>query len=271
QQHAGRHHHDEPALDPRAEPALELGARHARERDAQEPKVPHHREPDKYAQGEHVRRLHERIRVPGLAQSDTARRGRQPLNGRQQRHGVRVLYGHAHRHATRRARAARGCAAFRARPARAAAALEAVNIQLYPSCTSCHQHYRPNHGRRAAPASAPAETAAPAAAAAAAAPAAPALEGRWKLIAAEDLRADGSVARLPWGAHPAGSIVVDRGACYVQIMSTDTPSFAAGGAPPTDQMKTALTSTYIAYSGPCVVDAAAGSVTLKVDAAWRPD
>ena len=54
-------------------------------------------------------------------------------------------------------------------------------------------------------------------------------------------------------------------------MSTDTPSFAAGGAPPTDQMKTALTSTYIAYSGPCVVDAAAGSVTLKVDAAWRPD
>jgi len=164
-----------------------------------------------------------------------------------------------------------GRAAFRAARARDVAALEAVNDQLYTSCTSCHQHYRPNYGRRAAPASAPAETAAPAAAAAAAAPAAPALDGRWKLIAAEDLRADGSVARLPWGAHPAGSIVVDRGACYVQIMSTDTPSFAAGGAPPTDQMKTALTSTYIAYSGPCVVDAAAGSVTLKVDAAWRPD
>jgi len=161
-----------------------------------------------------------------------------------------------------------GRAAFRAARARDVAALEAVNDQLYTSCTSCHQHYRPNYGRRAAPASAPPETAPPAAAVA---PAAPALDGRWKLIAAEDLRADGSVARLPWGAHPAGSIVVDRGACYVQIMSTDTPSFAAGGAPPTDQMKTALTSTYIAYSGPCVVDAAAGSVTLKVDAAWRPD
>jgi len=162
-----------------------------------------------------------------------------------------------------------GRAAFRAARAKDVAALEAVNDQLYTSCTSCHQHYRPNYGRRAAP-SATGEAAAPAAAAATAAPA-PVLEGRWKLIAAEDLRADGTVARLPWGAHPAGSIVVDRGACYLQIMSTDTPSFAADGAPPTDKMKAALLSSYIAYSGPCVVDAAAGSVTLKVEAAWRPD
>src|SRR2546423_449540 len=98
----------------------------------------------------------------------------------------------------------------------------------------------------------------------------PASEAEWGELQGKALAVAES-ANLPWGAHPAGSIVVDRGACYVQIMSTDTPSFAAGGAPPTDQMKTALTSTYITYSGPCVVDAAAGSVTLKVDAAWRPD
>jgi len=90
------------------------------------------------------------------------------------------------------------------------------------------------------------------------------------LLAAEDLRADGTVARLPWGAHPIGSIVVDRGACYLQIMSSDTPSFASA-QPAAEQMKTRLLSSYIAYSGPCVVDAAAGSVTLKVEAAWRPD
>jgi len=34
------------------------------------------------------------------------------------------------------------------------------------------------------------------------------LQGRWKLLAAEDLRANGEVGRLPWGAHPMGSIVV---------------------------------------------------------------
>jgi len=97
------------------------------------------------------------------------------------------------------------------------------------------------------------------------------LEGRWRLTAAEDLRADGTVARLPWGAHPVGSIVVERGACYVQIMSGDTPAFPSGAAAASEQMKAMLLSSYIAYSGPCTIDAAESSVTLKVDAAWRPD
>ncbi len=174
-----------------------------------------------------------------------------------------------------------GRAAFRAARAKDMPALEALSDQLYESCTSCHQHYRPNYGRRPAPTqnAAPANPpdppdarALPSARDQAAAPkAAATLEGRWKLLAAEDIRADGSVARLPWGAHPVGSIVVERGACYVQIMSSDTPSFAAAAPAPNEQMKAALLSTYIAYSGPCVVDAAAGSVTLKVEAAWRPD
>jgi len=97
------------------------------------------------------------------------------------------------------------------------------------------------------------------------------VQGRWKLTAAEDLRADGSVARYPWGRHPVGSIVVAGGWCYLQIMSSDVPSFAAGDVPVGEQMAAALRTTYIAYSGPCTVDEAAGSVTLKVEAAWRPD
>jgi len=97
------------------------------------------------------------------------------------------------------------------------------------------------------------------------------IQGRWKLIAAEDLRADGSVARYPWGRHPVGSIVVDGGACYVQIMSSDVPSFTDAGTPVGEQMKAALLSTYIAYSGPCTINEAEGSVTLKVEAAWRPN
>ena len=168
-----------------------------------------------------------------------------------------------------------GRAAFRAAKAKDVAAVEAVNEQLYTSCTSCHQHYRANYGRR--PAAPPAVSPDPAAPPALpdpprlAAASAPKLEGRWKLRTAEDLRANGTVARLPWGAHPVGSIVVERGACYLQIMSSDTPSFAPGTATPIEQMKATLLSSYIAYSGPCTINDAEGSVTLKVDAAWRPD
>lgn len=96
------------------------------------------------------------------------------------------------------------------------------------------------------------------------------IQGRWKLLAAEDVRADGTVARHPWGTRPVGSIVVEGGACYLQIMSGDVPSFSAD-RPIAEQMRAALLSTYIAYSGPCAIDEAAGSVTLKVEAAWRPD
>jgi hypothetical protein len=163
-----------------------------------------------------------------------------------------------------------GRAAYRAARAKDVAALEALNGQLYTSCTSCHEHYRPNYGRRASQGDQAAGSPA-SAASSGSADSRQSLEGRWKLLTAEDLRADGSVARRPWGEHPVGSIVVDRGACYLQIMSGDTPSFPADARPPGEQMKAALLSSYIAYSGPCTVDANAGSVTLKVEAAWRPD
>jgi cytochrome c556 len=41
-----------------------------------------------------------------------------------------------------------GAAAFRAAKQKDVPALEALNEQLYQSCTSCHMHYRPNYGRR---------------------------------------------------------------------------------------------------------------------------
>jgi hypothetical protein len=97
------------------------------------------------------------------------------------------------------------------------------------------------------------------------------IQGRWKLLAAEDLRADGSVARLPWGKNPVGTIVVQGGHCYVQIMSSDVPSFTGATPSVSEQMSAALLSSYIAYSGPCTIDEAAGKVTLKVEAAWRPN
>lgn len=97
------------------------------------------------------------------------------------------------------------------------------------------------------------------------------IQGRWKLIAAEDLRADGSIGRYPWGRHPVGSIVVGGGSCYLQIMSSDVPSFAQGSEPIGEQMKAAIRSTYISYTGPCTINEAEGSVTLKVVAASRPD
>src|SRR5512134_2008778 len=97
------------------------------------------------------------------------------------------------------------------------------------------------------------------------------LEGRWKLIGAEDLNADGSVGRYPWGREPGGAIVVQDGACYLQSMSSDVPTFPAGAVSTVEQMSSALFSTYISYTGPCTIDEAAGSVTLRVEAAWRPD
>jgi hypothetical protein len=96
------------------------------------------------------------------------------------------------------------------------------------------------------------------------------IQGRWKLLSAEDIRADGSVARYPWGRQPIGAIVVESGSCYVQIMSGDVPSFTSG-KPIGEQMTAALLSTYIAYSGAYTINETEGSLSLKVDSAWRPD
>lgn len=65
---------------------------------------------------------------------------------------------------------------------------------------------------------------------------------------------------------------MEGGWCYLQIMSSDVPLFSSTGDMPVgDQMKDALLKTYIAYSGPCSIDETEKSVTLKVEAAWRPN
>jgi hypothetical protein len=96
------------------------------------------------------------------------------------------------------------------------------------------------------------------------------LEGRWRLVAAEDLTTNGEVFRHPWGRHPVGSIVVERGSCYLQIMSGDVAALDAA-KPAGEQMKALIVSSYIAYTGPCTVDESEKSVTFHVEAAWRPD
>jgi len=100
--------------------------------------------------------------------------------------------------------------------------------------------------------------------------AADSLEGRWRLVAAEDLTSSGEVVRYPWGHHPVGSIVVDRGACYLQIMSGDVAALDPA-KPAGEQMKALILSSYIAYTGPCTIDDKENSVTFHVEAAWRPD
>jgi hypothetical protein len=97
------------------------------------------------------------------------------------------------------------------------------------------------------------------------------IEGRWKLIEGVDLNADGSVGRYPWGRAPIGSIVVQDGACYLQIMSTDVPSFPQGQVSTVEQMSQTLFTNNISYTGPCTIDEPTGRVDLKVQAAWRPD
>jgi len=104
---------------------------------------------------------------------------------------------------------------------------------------------------------------------ASAAAAAESLEGRWRLVAAEDVRDNGEFVRHPWGEHTVGSLVVQGGWLYLQIMATDVPSFAQDKTG--EQMKAMLFNNYIAYAGPVTIDEAAGGVSFKVEAAWRPD
>lgn len=44
-----------------------------------------------------------------------------------------------------------GAAAFKAAKAKDVAALEALSDQLLESCTTCHQHFRPNYGKKPPP------------------------------------------------------------------------------------------------------------------------
>lgn len=97
------------------------------------------------------------------------------------------------------------------------------------------------------------------------------LEGRWKMIAAEDVRADGTVGRLPWGKNVVGQIIIQDGWLYLQIMSGDVASFPAGKGPVGEQMKAAVLNTYVSYTGAISsINEAEGVVTFKVAAGSQP-
>ena len=96
------------------------------------------------------------------------------------------------------------------------------------------------------------------------------MEGRWKLMAAEDLRADGTVGRYNWGPSPVGSIVIENGVCFFQMMAGEVPAFPKGETTTVEQMKAKLSSSYLAYSGPCTIDQT-GKMTITIAAASVPD
>ena len=96
------------------------------------------------------------------------------------------------------------------------------------------------------------------------------MEGRWRLVAAEDLRADGTVGRYNWGPGPVGSIVIQDGACCFQMMVGVVPAFPEGETSTVEQMKGRLSSSYLAYSGPCVIDST-GKMTITIAGASVPE
>ena len=75
-------------------------------------------------------------------------------------------------------------------------------------------------------------------------------------------------ARLWWEIGIVLAVTVGQSALY-SVLSLVRASLRT--TPIGQQMKAALLSTYIAYSGPCTINETEGSVTLKVEAAWRPD
>jgi hypothetical protein len=112
----------------------------------------------------------------------------------------------------------------------------------------------------------------PAATALQAAPPAPNLAGTWTLVAADVLLPDGTRAR-DFGAAPKGLLLIDGEGHYsLQIFKAERPRFATGDK---------LTGTEAEYKaavlgssthfGTVSADAAAGTLTFKIDAASFPN
>ena len=97
------------------------------------------------------------------------------------------------------------------------------------------------------------------------------IEGRWKLLAAEDIRADGSVARYPWGRSPVGSIVVERG-CLLHPDHVERHAVVRRRRRADRRAHEGGAALHLhRVFGACTIDEREGSVVLKVEAAWRPD
>ncbi|HEU4951365.1 MAG TPA: lipocalin-like domain-containing protein [Holophagaceae bacterium] len=103
-------------------------------------------------------------------------------------------------------------------------------------------------------------------------PVSPGLQGTWTLVRVDNLKADGS--RIPlYGEHPAGLLILDASGRYIlQILREGRPRFISGDkAKGTAEEYRAAVQGTNAHFGRYEVDAAAGTITFRIDHASFPN
>jgi hypothetical protein len=96
----------------------------------------------------------------------------------------------------------------------------------------------------------------------------PSLAGTWTLVAADDLKPDGTRAPA-YGPNPQGLLIIEKDGRYaLQIYRSDRAKFASGnkrqGTPEEYQAATLAMSTHY---GTCAVDFKAGTLTFHIERA----
>jgi hypothetical protein len=103
-------------------------------------------------------------------------------------------------------------------------------------------------------------------------PAISSLVGTWTLVAADVIQADGTQTR-DYGAAPKGLMLIDgEGRYSLQIYKSERPRFAAGdklAGSETEYKAASLGSS--THFGTIRIDAAAGTVTFRIDSASFPN
>jgi hypothetical protein len=103
-------------------------------------------------------------------------------------------------------------------------------------------------------------------------PAISSLVGTWTLVAADVIHADGTQTR-DYGAAPKGLMLIDgEGRYSLQIYKSERPRFAAGdklAGSETEYKAASLGSS--THFGTIRIDAAAGTVTFRIDSASFPN
>ena len=96
------------------------------------------------------------------------------------------------------------------------AALEALNDAMYTSCVQCHQHYRPNYGRRPADATGPG-------------PAAPNVEGVWTFSTLTPLAFQTTIPLRPSAPPLAGR---PKSCAPLRVLQRDEPALVPSTTTP---------------------------------------
>ena len=98
------------------------------------------------------------------------------------------------------------------------------------------------------------------------------LLGAWRLVAWQEIGADGTVT-YPMGSNVTGQLMYDRsGRVAAQLAATGQPRFASEDwrAATPEEMARAWPA-YFGYFGTFTVDTAAGTVTHHVESGWFPN